>query len=64
MKVFDVWYLPAAQLLQTRLVDAVGDVVVCLPAAHVDHEEQATEGWSFCAWYVEEGHAVQLVDVV
>ena len=45
-----VWYLPGSQSLQTRLVDAVGNVVVYVPAAHLDHGEQVTEGWSFSAW--------------
>jgi hypothetical protein len=49
---------------QTRLLVADGDALEYFPAIHVDQAEHFTLGAAFSAWYVDPGHAVQLVDLV
>jgi hypothetical protein len=59
-----VWYFPFSQLLQPRLMDALGAVVSYVPATHVAWLEHETEATLCCAWYVDPVQAVQLVDLV
>jgi hypothetical protein len=63
-KLFWFWYCPAGHAAHSRFLITDGTALAYLPTIHVDQAEHATLGAAFSAWYVDPGHAVQLVDLV